>query len=154
MNFETTIFTPNSSSIPNLFTFSPFSCGLQIKQELENLFDIKGQETNQQLLNIENRGLDQSPNMNFLDFPSPISIQQPQNRINISNEIPTLELPIKIQKKKLDVPQKKNKINKIKEINVETLESVPIKKQTQCQMKIIEVGKSYIPKQTIFQSQF
>jgi hypothetical protein len=106
------ILTPNSSSSFNAFLFSPCTLtgmkspysGFSGMKEIENLFETKGQEfENTQL----NRGLECSPLINFLEFPSPLSIQnQIQNKISFSNEIPKLELPLNIQKK-LDEPSKK-----------------------------------------------
>jgi len=111
MNFES-ILTPNSSNIFNGFAFSPFSCGIQTKQEMENLFE-KGKEDNlsdtfNQLIE-DNKCLDLSPAISNLEFPSPICIQEEAKiQFKNTNVIPIMELPQKI-KQKLDNPKKKNK---------------------------------------------
>jgi len=112
MNFDPILTPKSSNSFQNIFMFSPFSCGLQLKQDIENLFDSKGQEVNNEENQIKE--FDISP-LNNLEFPSPTSLGQKilVNNNFIVKNIPQLELPLNIQKK-LEEPLKKKKKRNVK----------------------------------------
>jgi len=116
MEYESSnLFTPNSSK--NMY-FSPFSCGS--KKALENFFDMTTKETSPLLQDPLNQLLMGSPLFNMDFIPSPVSIGGLKNNYHKQqdfsfNQIPTLELPLKIQNK---FDNQTNNIKEIKRIKI------------------------------------